>query len=170
MYSPELRPQLSQGDLFTQIYLVDSARPTVPPQNRDVLVLSHTCEILKPLNSIILVCAIRPLEDTASETQGNIRRGRVKNAMYLESIGTLPESFIDFRYIFRVDKTILEQYMYKSQRIASLDNEAQRALATFFYRFLVRDIPENTKPSVFLYLRSVILRFLNLLKKIKSRL
>ncbi len=144
MYLKELRPQLSQGDVFTQVSLIDSAVPLLPSKTHNVIVLSHTCEIAKPSNSIILVCAIRALTEVDPGQRGHIQRNRVFNTMYLEPIGVLQESFVDFRYIFRINKIFLEQYAQQGFKIASLNEEAQLALATYFYRFLARNIPPPT--------------------------
>jgi len=141
MYLQELRIKLSQGDIFNQIDLIDSAAPTAPPKTHNVIVLSHSCEIEKPSNSIVLVCAIRPLSQVDLGQRGHIQGNRIFNAMYLEPIGTLPESFIDFRYIFRVNKMFLEEGTRQGLKIASLNDETQLALTTFFYRFLARRIP-----------------------------
>jgi hypothetical protein len=141
MYLSEVRPILSQGDIFTQVDLIDSATPQSPSQRFDVIVLSHTCEIQKPSNSIALVCAVRPLSEIENGHRGNFQMNRVINAMYLEPIENLPESFIDFRYIFRVNKTFLEEYVREGFKIASFNDEAQLALTTFFYRFLARKTP-----------------------------
>lgn len=140
MYLQQLRSILSQGDIFAQIDLIDSASPKSPLQPYDVIVLSHTCEIAKPSNSVVLVCVIKSLSQIDSGQRGNVQRNRVFNAMYLESTGTLPESFIDFRYTFRVNKESLEEAVRRDLKIASLNDKAQLALAAFFYRFLIRKI------------------------------
>lgn len=140
MYLQQLRSVLSQGDVFAQICLVDSASPRSPLQTYDVIVLSHTCEIVKSSNSVVLVCVMKSLSQMDSGRRGNVQRNRAYNAMYLEATGTLPESFIDFRYTFRVDKESLEEAVRRDFKIASLNDKAQLALARFFYRFLVRKI------------------------------
>lgn len=132
---------LCQGDIFTGLQLVDAAAPAAPARAYNVVVLSHACEIAKPSNSVVLVCGIRPLEGVDVGNQGHIRKNRVRNAMYLEPVGSLKESFVDFRFVFRVAKAFLEEAIRRGLRVASMNEEAQLALATFFYRFLVRDIP-----------------------------
>ena len=67
--------------------------------------------------------------------------------MYLEAVGSLKESFVDFRFVFRVTKAFLEEAIRQGFRVASMNEEAQLALATLFYRFLVRDIPKAAEES-----------------------
>ena len=143
MYLRELRNQLSQGDIFAGIELLDSATPSSPLKTHNVIVISHTCEILKPSNSIVLVCAIRSLSDIESSNRGHIKNNRIYNAMYLSAIADLSESFVDFRYTFRINKLSLEEYIHQGRKIASLNDEAQLALTTFFYRFLIRPVPST---------------------------
>lgn len=140
MYAEGLPLTLSQGDIFVQIELIDSASPTAPPRTHSVIVLSHTCEIEKSVNSIVLVCVILPLSDVDPGQKGHIKKNRVFNAMYLEPIGDLPESFIDFRYVFRTNKAYLEYAIGEGLRITSLNEESKLAFATFFYRFLGRKV------------------------------
>ena len=61
--------------------------------------------------------------------------------MHLVSTTGLPESFIDFRFIFRIEKTTLEEYARLGIKIASLNDEAQLALGEFLYRFVSRKVP-----------------------------
>jgi hypothetical protein len=146
MYLPTPREVLSQGDIFLQLDLVDSAAPTALPQKRNVIVISHDCEIDKPHNRIILVCGLIPLSNVNQGHQGNIKKNSLANTMYIEPVQTLVESYVDFRYIFRADKLYLEEAMRQGLRIASIDNETQLALGTFFYRFLTRKLPSITPP------------------------
>ncbi len=159
MFLPTPRELLSQGDIFLELDLIDSASPTSPPQKRNAIVLSHDCEIDKPINRILLVCAIRFLSDVEQTTIDNIRRNRRFNTMYLGSFLSLPEVFIDFRYIFRVDRLFLEEGMRRGLRIASIDDEAKFALWTFFYRFLTRKIPSSINQ-----------RWLSFFKRVFSRI
>lgn len=141
MYLPALRHILSQGDIFIQLDFIDSAAPMAPKEQHNVIVLSHTCEILKPGNAVVLVSAIRLLSEVNSGLRGLIKKNQVYNAMYLEPVGPLEESFVDFRYTFRANKVFLKESMERNLRIASFNEESQLGLATFFYRFLVRKLP-----------------------------
>jgi hypothetical protein len=141
MFLPVLREKLSQGDILTQITLIDSAATTTSPQRYNVIVLSHDCEIDKPNNSIIIVCALRNLSEVPSITQEQIRKNKVYRTMYLESTKLFPESFVDFRLIFRVNKNFLEECSRQGFRVASLNDEARLALPAYFYMYLTRKVP-----------------------------
>ena len=158
MFLPVPRELLSQGDIFTELDLIDSAAPTSPPQKRNVIVLSNDCEIDKPSNRIVLVCAIRSVSDINPRTINDIRKNGVYNTMYIGSISNLPESFIDFRFIFRVDGLFLEEGIRRGLRIASVDDEARLALGTFFYRFLTRAVSSTRTPLWLTFLTRVFTR------------
>lgn len=138
MYLENLRTKLSQGDVLVQIPLLDSANPTAPEKTHNIIILSHTCEIDKPKNMVVLVCAIKPLTDFGSGQDEDIRRGRMINVMYLALSDRLPESGIDFRYTYRFHKEALLEFSKNDHKISSLTDEGQEALANFYYRFLVR--------------------------------
>lgn len=138
MYLHQPRQQLSQGDIFTDVNLLDSARPQLPTRTFNVIILSHTCDILKPKNSVVLVCAIRPISEVSPGNAGHIKKNRLYNTMYVEPVGNLRESFVDFRYTYRLDKRFLGDCANKGQKIASLNDDGQLALVYFFQRFLSR--------------------------------
>ena len=138
MYLSKLRQEWSQGDILKDVELIDSAAPRALPKNYRVIILSHDCDLDKQHNSVVLVCAIRDLTEVSDGFQGDIRKNRVANVMYLEGTNLLEESFVDFRYVFRVDKTFLKQAVKQGARIASLNDEARLALMTFLYRFFAR--------------------------------
>ena len=138
MYLGKPRAILSQGDIFTKVSLIDSASPKSPPREFDAITLSHNCEIEKPNSSTVLVCAIRPITQLDEGNRGHLRRGRLYNAMLLEFCASLSESFIDFRFIFRVNKMFLNECAQQGLKIASLTDEAQLALGNFFYTFIIR--------------------------------
>jgi hypothetical protein len=142
MYVETLPTVISQGDIFTRIALLDSATALTNPRFYDVIVFSHTCEIAKPSNTVVLVCGIRPLREVLDRgQQGHIQRNRVYNSMYLSPVGPLGESFVDFRFVFRVQKALLDEAMRQGLRIASLNEESRLALFTYLYRFLLRKVP-----------------------------
>jgi len=138
MYLENLRSKLSQGDILTQIPLLDSANPMAPEKKHDVIILSHTCEMDKPKNMVVLVCAIKPLTSFEPGQDADIRRGKMISVMHMESNDKLPESGIDFRYTYRFHKEKLLEFSKKNHKLSSLTDEGQEALAKFFYRFLVR--------------------------------
>lgn len=138
MYRSNPRPKLSQGDIFFDIDLIDSAIPHNSPQKRKIIVLSHNCEIDKPNNQAVLTCGIRQLSEVNLGLQNDIRASRVVNCMYLPAGSNMGESFIDFRQIFRVNKFYLNEAMNTGFRLCSITDEAQMALTMSFYKFLSR--------------------------------
>lgn len=140
MYLPEARRKISQGDIFSKVSLPDSANPEAPKKEYTLVVLSHACDIDKPTQMVVLVCAARSFSELMPGQGGDIKKGRVRNAMYIKAAGGLEESFIDFRYTFRIHKDLLKQAVDNNLKIVSLTDKAQRALAQYFYRFLARDI------------------------------
>ncbi len=79
---------------------------------------------------------MRPLSEIHANSQGNVRHYRTRNTFYLEALGdTLPESYVDFRRMDRIQKVLIEQAPPES-RAASLTEEArlalQRQIAIFF--------------------------------------
>jgi len=138
MYLENPSSLLSQGDIFAQIDLTDAAFPQSPPKRYNIIVLSHSCEIDKENNYIALVCAILPLGEVDEGVRRDIRKNKTYHTMYLDAVGGLPESFIDFRYVFRVKKEFLQECTREGFKAASLDEEAQLALVHFFYRFISR--------------------------------
>ncbi len=138
MYVDKTSSILSQGDIFVGLHLIDSAAPKAPSIARNVIVLSHTCDIAKGTNSVVLVCVIRALSEVGPGLEGHIKSGRVFNAMYLRPIGDLGDSFVDFRYVFRVEKDSLAYALEEGLRIASLDEENRLSFVDFFHEFLTR--------------------------------
>jgi hypothetical protein len=146
MYVAQARQQLSQGDILSQVALIDSAAPAAPAVNRNIIVLSHNCEIDKQSNEIVIVAALFPLENAERHTRGisgDIKRGRVYNTMFLMSYGAMSESYVDFRYIYRVNKSYLNECIVQGLRIVSLDTLSKDALCIFFERYLFRKTPTS---------------------------
>lgn len=145
MYLENPSSLLSQGDIFAQIDLVDAAFPQSPRKRYNVIVLSHSCEIDKKSNYIVLVCAILPLAEIDESVRGSIRKNKTYHTMHLDAVDGLSESFIDFRYIFRVKKKFLQECAHEGFKVASFTGEAQLALVHFFYRFISRKTLKRKK-------------------------
>ena len=148
MYELMAPVKLSQGDIINKVLLLDSAVPAASPGERNVIILSHDCEIDKPSNEVLIVAEVKLLaemERIKSGIKGDIQKGRVRNVMYLEPYGQLAESYVDFRYIFRVAKKSLEENLKLGLRIASLNEESKQALCIFFERYLFRKLPSETQ-------------------------
>ena len=139
MYLPELRSKLSQGDIFTQVPIVDSADPAFKKKNYDVIILSHTCDIDKPNQKVVLVCAIRPFSELSPGQGKDIIKGWIINAMHVKPVGEMGDSFIDFRFTFRIHKEVLQQAEKSGTKIVSLTDNATLALIEYFHRFFARN-------------------------------
>ncbi len=142
MYASDASSDLNQGDILEKVNLLDSAVPTSPPVERNIIVLSHDCEIDKPSNEVIIVAGVKLMSEVEKYSpgiKGDIKNGRVRNTMYLPPHGELEESCVDFRYIFRVTKQQLLECLKQSLRVVSLNDEGKQALCTFFGRYLFRE-------------------------------
>jgi len=137
-YLPEVRPSLSQGDLIEELDIQEILGGEPNSSTHTVIVLSHDCEIDKPNNSIVLVARTREIGEIDSANQGNVRSGRVVNTMHLPAVDSMPESFVDFRFIHRVLKAELERGISENRRVASISDDAQAALQAFLHRFFSR--------------------------------
>jgi len=136
VHSENLRIKISQGDIFANVPLIDSAKPSDPPKDYNVIILSHTCDIDKPTQKQVLVCVVKSFSVLKPGQDGDVRKDRVRNVMYLRTIKNLGEVFVDFRCEFRLNKEVLSE----GDKIISLTDQGQLALAHYFYRFLVRDV------------------------------
>jgi hypothetical protein len=143
MYTPELRLEVSQGDIFDAAPLIIPSEETgdnkltVSVREGRAILLTHDCEYDKPNNPWVLVAEIRVLAEIPSGNHGHIRQYQTRNTFYLEKIGeALPESYVDFRRLTRLPKRLLFSLAEEGKRIASLNDEArlalQRQVAIFF--------------------------------------
>jgi hypothetical protein len=103
LYTTGLRPALSQGDVLKGVR-IDEGHLGVPPRTLTVMALSHSCEIDKPHNKVMLVSNVRPLSDFNADTHEGIRDGRNLALFYLPPFppSVIEESCVDFRQTFRV--------------------------------------------------------------------
>jgi hypothetical protein len=143
MYASVVPDQLSQGDIISKVLLLDSAVPDAPSKERDVIILSHDCEIDKRSSKVVLVAGVvllSEIEQISPGISGDIRMGRIYNVMYLAPHAELKESCVDFRYIFRVAKQSLIEKLGQGARVISLSEEGKQALCVFFERYLFRNV------------------------------
>lgn len=143
MYERELRAEVSQGDILDQVPIpyVSLGSGAEQPSTRIVLarvmLLTHDCEYDKPNNDYVIVAAIRPLAEVATGSQGNVRQRKTRNTFYLEALPMkVEESFVDFRRIDRIGKSVIKPLADSGRRIASITDDARAALqwqlAVFF--------------------------------------
>ena len=143
MYEKALRPQVSQGDVFDQVPItyVSPGSATEPPVPRVVLtraiVMTHDCEYDKPNCDFVIVAEIRRLDEVAHNSRGNVRERRTRNTFFLDSVPSMmEESFVDFRRLERIHKSIIQGLAGSGHRVVSLTDDARAALqwqvAVFF--------------------------------------
>jgi hypothetical protein len=101
LYQPTLRISLSQGDILRNVRF---AEPLVAVGERtfDVMVISHNCELDKQNSNICLVSRVKPITDVSGKYRDHIRLGKVGNVLYLPPEQSLSESYVDFRYTYRL--------------------------------------------------------------------
>lgn len=141
MYTPELRSEVSQGDIFDMAPLITISEEenslSVSLREGRAILLTHDCEYDKPNNPWVLVAEVRVLTEIPTSSQGHIRHYQTRNTFYLENLDTnLPESYVDFRRLTRLPRRVMSSLTAEGKRIASLNDEArlalQRQVAIFF--------------------------------------
>lgn len=133
MYEPQLRDQVSQGDIFddvpiTYVTFQDGATPISNTYPKRAMMLTWDCEHDKAINQWVMVAEIYALSDVTPTNQNHIRGYRVKNAFYLKECDAFPESYVEFRHIDRLHKIMLQVRSAEGKRIASLTDESRLAL------------------------------------------
>ncbi|MDQ2799403.1 MAG: hypothetical protein M3Y13_07145 [Armatimonadota bacterium] len=79
MYLDELRGEVSQGDVFDSLPLVNAvhhAGPTSSESSRAIL-LTYDCEYDKSSTRFVVGAAVFPLTDVPTERRGNVHRNKV---------------------------------------------------------------------------------------------
>ncbi len=126
MFAESVRAQLSQGDLYLAGWT----------EGADALVvLSNDCDIDKADT----VLAVRVVSDnaTAPSLLGDIKRGRVFHALYLEG---LPDGgWANLRTIWPISRAVLLDSL--PRRSFSMSDDGRIALAAKVFGFLTRSLP-----------------------------
>jgi hypothetical protein len=143
VFQEQPREILSQGDVFTRIRVAEVVDEEVQEHVVDLVVLSHECEIAKPGNSIVLCARIRTITSLDPANVGNVRSGRVLNAMHIPAVGSIAEGFVDFRWIHRIPKEALLRAMQQGDRVGSMLDDGRLALVTHVYRYFARKLPNS---------------------------
>ena len=142
MYLPQLRGEVSQGDIFDSLPTVYIQGVGLRPKMRSMraILLTHDCEYDKPKTTTVLIAEVWPLTDVDPGSRGYIVQNRVLAAFFLEAFAdVLPESYVDFRSISRLEKGIVEAQSTEGKRLASLTVEARLALQRQLALFLGLD-------------------------------
>lgn len=133
MFATQLEAQLSAGDVFRQDWDSDRADSIGP-----VVVFSHDCDIDK--NPAPLVAKIVADANTPSGLLGDIKRGRVWHALYLE--GCAEPGWVNLRTIQPVARDLLLGRL--DRRLHSMTPDGRLALAAKFFQFLARTLPPTS--------------------------
>lgn len=92
------------------------------------VLLTYDCEYDKASTRFVVVAQVFRLEDVPADRQGNVRKNKVFSTFYLNAAELFEESFVDFRYMGRLDKAIVAAQAQAGKRLISLNDEAQLAL------------------------------------------
>lgn len=126
MYLTQLRQEISQGDVFIGVPFpyISTANPQVLiPKIRTspAMLLSHSCDFDKPNSDLVVMAAISSLADIARDRQNSIRKNTMVHTLYLqEREGVIVESYVDFRLMSMIPKSIIQNLSQQNNRILSL--------------------------------------------------
>ncbi len=144
---------LSQGDIIRRVVVSrklpdDEATTNTAPSR--VIVLSHGCEIDKPikpgtLTDTVLVARVFRKADSPQGTWGNVTRRRVPNTFYLPiGPGQEEEAYVDWRSIQPVDKTVILAARHAGSYVCTLEGDLLEAMKDGLWGFLFREEPSPT--------------------------
>ncbi len=142
-YEQSLRPEISQGDIFSDIAFIDwmthpDGRIDIVGSRRScAMLLTFDCEYDKPASppNHILIAKVIPLQNAPINSQGVIRKEKGYSIFYLPASGDFPESFVDFRQMERVGKMTVTQSEDIGDRVLSLTSTYRRKLRLALARF-----------------------------------
>lgn len=140
MFAPSLTTELSQGDIVDDIEITE-AFSTPPSSLERVVVVTNDCDIDKRSQDILLVARVWPIDRVEEQNKGlagSIRKGRVAAAMLLGPHPDLPESFVDFRFLFRVPRDACMEAMNRGRRLASMSEDGRLAVLARLYSYFAR--------------------------------
>jgi hypothetical protein len=141
MFLSSLSPEISQGDVFEDVEVLEVLGGREESYKGAVVLLSHDCEFDKPNQAYVLVARVLPLAEVHRSQWDQIRRGSALNAVYLPGVGERPESFINLRFIHRLPKDCLREAALLGRRVASMTPDGRAALVAYLYRFFARKLP-----------------------------
>ncbi len=140
MFLPALRPEISQGDIFDGVRVMEVLGGREESYTGPVVLLSHDCEFDKP-HEYVLAARVLPLDSAPRSSWNDIQRGNALNAIYLPAVAPRPESFINLRYIHRLPKDELREANIVGRRSTSMTDEGRAAMLAYLYRFFARALP-----------------------------
>jgi hypothetical protein len=156
VYLPNLRSEISQGDVFGHIPIVKLTFPDTTPivRRAKAILLSDDCEFDKASSLYCIMAEMRPISEVSQNNQGTIINYKTLNTFFLEGCDAFEESYIDFRRMYQVEKKFLTEKDSKCSRYKSFTDQArlalQRQIAIFFgyQRRMATQTPPQTPPSV----------------------
>lgn len=135
MYLSELRPDISQGDIFVEVpfpYFANTENLNDPKPSYlicTVMLISHSCDYDKPNSKFCLVAQIRPISELNPNSHGNLRKEGLINTIYLPRVtGKIDESYVDLRNITSIQKIILSNQAANGKRILSVTDDYLRGV------------------------------------------
>jgi hypothetical protein len=128
LFAESLRAQLSQGDIYPDSWIQGAPH---------IVVLNNDCDIDK--SDRLLAIEVIPDDLTPKGILGDIKRGRVFHALYLE--GLPAGGWANLRTITGVSRTLLLENL--SQRSHSMTDEGRVVLAAKVFSFLTRSLPPS---------------------------
>ncbi len=140
MFLPALRPEISQGDIFEGVRVLEILGGREESYTGPVVLLSHDCEFDKP-HEYVLVARVLPLDNAPRDSWDQIRRGEALNAIHLPAVAPRPESFINLRYMHRLPKEELREAAVLGRRAMSMTDEGRAAMLAYMFRFFARVLP-----------------------------
>lgn len=138
--------EFSQGDIFEVLphalitgpleHVEGNTDPVVSECKRDrAILLTHDCDIDKPLLRSWLICPVHRLDTVPKGMQGDIKKNRAFAFLHLaQHRDTLPASFVDFRHVTALSPDVVRS----AKRLASLSDTGKKALYLRFIQWLTR--------------------------------
>jgi len=105
------------------------------------LLLTPDCELAKPKTRFWHICPIHPLAQLNRSDQGNTRKNKIFNFLYLPAFKTMPDSFVDLSWITTLEAPIIDN----ANRLMTLSDMARAALYMQQIRWISRWILSDVK-------------------------
>lgn len=140
MFLDALADRISQGDVFDDIVTEDGFSEASRQPSR-VILLTNDCDIDKRSFDVWLTVRLTPLSSLtgpAKGVAGDILRDRVPAALYVPASRSIPESFVDYRHIYRVRRDSITEAAASGRRVASMSEDGRVALGRRLIVFLRR--------------------------------
>jgi hypothetical protein len=147
-----------QGDILENVTVYGLDRNgAISPREGPAIVISQTCDCQPEHSEYLLVAPIFPLnqlmpdEDLTAEEITNFKRdlggNRLKDQVFLPSIGALPESWLDLRQIFSISSEHFHSKAFEPsrRRITSLSQKGHYFFLMRLSFFLCRPDPADSE-------------------------